>query len=535
MKSDRRHVVATAAISILLGLLAVTALVSTSQSGLWIPARNTLLLGMAVCAIALPMGTLLALLIVRTDTPGRGLAALLLGAMLVVPLYLQMTGWEAMVGKLGWQTSLFGSAGQPWLSGWRAAIWLHALAATAWTALIVGLGLRLVDPQLEEEALLDASSSQVFLRVTLPRALASLGVAALWILMITAGEMTVTNVYQVRNFAEALHTSMAWGDDQGQTWLQAFPSLLLTIVLLGFGLILATKLAPSGEISALRKSRVYRLGIWRWVAMGVLLASVLIIVAVPVVGLCYQSGKETEIIAGQTHRHWSAGKFFEMTISNPWQSFRDDIRWTLVMGAVTATSTIVLAAPLAWWARCGGRRALPALLTSAVFLAVPGPLLSLGLIWLMSSTNLSLLSWLYNRTIFTPVVLMTARAMPLAILICWYALRTVGRDTLDSAATEGAGSATRFWRIGAVAHWPAFTAAWVTAWAVSMGDVTATANILVLPPGIDTVAQRIFQMAHFGATDQLSGLSLCCFIGFIAVAALLIGLLRPLLRDPNRF
>jgi iron(III) transport system permease protein len=49
---------------------------------------NTLLLAGATCAISVPLGTVLAWLLTRTDLLGRRLWLALLGLMLFVPLYL---------------------------------------------------------------------------------------------------------------------------------------------------------------------------------------------------------------------------------------------------------------------------------------------------------------------------------------------------------------------------------------------------------------------------------------------------------------
>ncbi len=56
----------------------------------WTLVRNTLLLVGATCAISLPLGSVLAWLLARTDLPGRRLGMGLLGLMLLL-------GW------LGWR------------------------------------------------------------------------------------------------------------------------------------------------------------------------------------------------------------------------------------------------------------------------------------------------------------------------------------------------------------------------------------------------------------------------------------------------
>src|SRR5436190_19197212 len=124
-------------------------------------ALNTLQLAAATLGLALPTGVLLAVLLWRTDVPGRRLALAMLTAMLFIPLYLQAAAWDAGFGLQGWFSVQQGNLQFPPLFGWRAVIWIHALAAIPWVVLIVGVGLRLIEPELEELALLDMSPWQV--------------------------------------------------------------------------------------------------------------------------------------------------------------------------------------------------------------------------------------------------------------------------------------------------------------------------------------------------------------------------------------
>src|SRR5438067_7357590 len=117
---------------------------------------NSAILAVGAVAIALPLGTLLAVLITRYDLPGRRLAAVSIGMLLFLPLYVQLSGWDAALGKLGWHTLAHGSMAQPILAGMRGAIFIHAMAAVPWVALLVGIGLLQVDPAQEEAALLVA-------------------------------------------------------------------------------------------------------------------------------------------------------------------------------------------------------------------------------------------------------------------------------------------------------------------------------------------------------------------------------------------
>src|SRR4029078_8346538 len=115
--------------------------------------NSAILAGGAVC-IALPLGTLLAVLLARVNLAGRRLAAASIGVLLFLPLYVQLSAWDAAIGKLGWFTLAHGSLARPLLAGMWGAIFVHGVAAIPWVTLFVGIGLLQVDPAQEEAALL---------------------------------------------------------------------------------------------------------------------------------------------------------------------------------------------------------------------------------------------------------------------------------------------------------------------------------------------------------------------------------------------
>ena len=80
--------------------------------------------------------------------------------------------------------------------------------------------MRFVEPELEETALLDGSAWQVLTRVTLRQALPAIGLAAVWIAISVATEMTVTDLFQtgttpLRTYAEEIYTDFALTTEPG--------------------------------------------------------------------------------------------------------------------------------------------------------------------------------------------------------------------------------------------------------------------------------------------------------------------------------
>lgn len=475
--------------------------------------RNTLLLAGSVCAISLPLGTLLAWLLVRTDLPWHRLGLALLGAMLFVPLYLVAAGWQAGFGLQGWYAIAFRTPAL--LQGFGAAIWIHSLAATAWVVLIVGIGFRLVEPEFEEQALLDGPPSRVFFSVTLPSAAPALGVAALWIAIVTSAEMTVTDLFAVRTYAEEIYTSYAVMPDPEGLPLSMLPGMSLIAGLAAASLLLAMRLAPHGRPLSLRPCRRFALGRWR-VPLAVLVGLMLLaLIGVPLANLCYKAGVvvlQTE--AGRV-RSWSAAKCVEIVASSPIR-YQTEFTWSILLGVLSATTSVVIGAALGWFARRGRGRTAALLTLIAVLLAIPGPMVGLAVIRLLNRPELPLLANLYDRSVLAPWLAQTLRTLAPATLILWHALRTVPQELLDGASIDGAGRWSRFWHAGLASRRSALAVAWLVAFALALGELAAT--VLVVPPGMIPLSVRIFDLLHSGVQDQVAGICLAMMAGFAGIA-----------------
>src|SRR5436190_11952086 len=100
---------------------------------------------------------------------------------------------------------------EPLLAGWRAAVWVHALGAVPWVVVIVGASLRTVESELEEDAATCATPASVLWYVSARRALVGICLAGVWIAIVTTTEISVTDFFQVRTFAEEVYTQSALG------------------------------------------------------------------------------------------------------------------------------------------------------------------------------------------------------------------------------------------------------------------------------------------------------------------------------------
>jgi iron(III) transport system permease protein len=526
----------------ILSSLAAVALLAVATLWLWEPRVARLWLGTLGLAsgasfIALPLGTMAAILMYKTDAPGRWVASLIFVGMLFVPLYLVAGAWDAGFGIQGWHTLTSNPrlAHEPWLDGWRAVIWVHALAAVPWVVLIVGAGLRLVEAEIEEDAATCATPARVLVHVTLPRAVSALVVAVLWVAIVATAEISATDLFQVRTFAEEVYTQAALGaiDFSGEQraessefavglWIGLIISVLLAIAAIAAA---SRTFANFGEAPQ-RSPWVWRLGALRWPASILLWLVLVLVVGVPLGNLMYKAGLRAQLTASGPVRDWSLVKAGERLGAAPTE-FRGDLWLSGRIGAAAATAALCITLPLAWSMRQPARIPWLRLTMLSLCLTIPGPLLGVALIRLLNQppeSPLAFLAPLYD-TNFGPWLVQTVRGLPLATLILWPALVTVPQATLDTAATEGVGWWGRLLRIALPQRLPAIAAAWLVGLAIALGELAAT--VLVVPPQRSTpIAVRVFQLLHYGVDDRMAAISLV----MVASIAALTGIAAVLLQ-----
>ena len=264
---------------------AATARLLRETWGLARPARlavETLSLVFMTAALVLPPGILLALLLFRTDTWGRGLLLGILGIAAFVPLPLHATAWLGALGNAGRMQAI---GLRPVLVGRTGAAIIHALACLPWVVFLVGVGLRTIEPELEESAELDMPAGRVWGKVTLRRGVGAIAAAAVAVAVLTAGDMTVTDLLQVRTYAEEAYVQFTLGRGPADAALVSVPPLIIlggSIVLVARSLVHAD---PARLASAFAPARLWKLGRWRVAAGASLLLLVGNLVALPLYSL----------------------------------------------------------------------------------------------------------------------------------------------------------------------------------------------------------------------------------------------------------
>jgi iron(III) transport system permease protein len=482
-------------------------------------ARNTAAVVAGTLVLALPLGVSAAVLLYRTDLPLRGLFRFLTVLTVFVPLPVLTSAWQAALGSGGWLPAVLWSerAGQPWAAGLVPAVCVHAQAALPWVILIVGQGLCWVEGELEEDALLAAGPWCVLWHVTLPRCQAALVAAALWVALQTAGEMAVTEVFQVRTFAEEAYTQFNLGGEEtlARAVATALPAVALTMLVLALMLPRLQRSLPPLQ-SALVPPRTFPLGRARWPCFLAVLLAALLLAGVPLATLLWKAG-----VHG-VPPVWSAPHAGGQILT-AMHLHSKILFWSLAASAVTGLVTASLALVLCWLA--AESRWLQAIVLGvlAVAWSLPGPVAGFGLKGVILAGVEHWPHGLFAQLFYdgpSPLPVMwahLARFLPYAAAVLWPVVRFLPPELRDAARVDGATPGRELWHVVRPLTVGPFLAAVLVVTALSLGEISSSKPAAT--PGSDTYLQVIFDRMHYGVTNEVAALCLLLLL-VLALAGL---------------
>ena len=153
---------------------------TTNYSTLFIPLIHSLIIGFFVTVISVPLGALMAWLMVRTDIPGKGLLSALILIPYMIPSWCKALSWLTVFrNSLSGSTGVLTGLGIPipdWLAyGPFAIIVVMTMHYYAFSYIMVSGALRSINSELEEMGEIQgASKAQILKSITLPLVLPSI-------------------------------------------------------------------------------------------------------------------------------------------------------------------------------------------------------------------------------------------------------------------------------------------------------------------------------------------------------------------------
>lgn len=460
----------------------------------WLLLKNSLVVSSLATLLALGFGLVAALWLAGLPRAWRsGFLALAIIA-LALPPFLVTNCWLHLLGPAGvWRSWLPFS-----IISVGGAVWILALLLWPISLLAILTAWQRLDPcQLESDM---AMTGWALLRgLLLPVARTALALAAVLIFVLALNNFAVPAILQVKVFPAEMWVRFNTTFDSLGALRLSWPLVLGPLVLL---LVFARREIPWPHLQAPVSPKLFRQqlgGAWFWSCGACTALVCLLSVGLPLLQILSVKRTWTELPGALAARQSAA-----------WNSL-----W-LAAGSATLSMVIALVAH-SRFARPRRVAFSPLKLLAAVrwlpFL-VPGVLLGIGLIALF---NRPWLGWIYQGAGIV-ILAFVVRYSAFGWDAVAHAVRAADPELTDVARLEGANR----WQMLRNVFWPQIgpqvIAAWYVVFLLCLWDVESM--ILVVPPGGETLALRIFNLLHYGHNAQVNALCLALLI--LALAPLLV-------------
>jgi iron(III) transport system permease protein len=487
---------------------------------------NTLLVGAGTTAIAVTLGATLALLLVRTDTPGRAV----LEPLVILPLYvtplLTAMAWSWLGSPRSGLLNLLAlrTLGMRLIDmhGLAGVIVVASLAATPLPFLLIAAALRGMDPALEDAARLHgATPARTFARITLPLAapaafgaailvfVQAMGLFSVPAILGSPGGVTVigTEIYRLLNaYPPRLPQAAAWG-----LLLLAITALLVAAQ----HAILSRRSFVTMTGKTARAARV-PLGRARWAAAALAWAYVVLAVVLPVGTLCWAALVNfVSVDAGLMQFGLQHVRYVLFTYPKTALATGN----SLLLAALAAATVSALGFAVGWiTVRRRGTLARGVEFLAAAPVAIPSIVLALGVLGTYAGA-----AWMpIYGTAWILLVAYVAHFLPFGARALAAAIRQVHPELEDAARVCGAGLFATLRRVVLPLARPSLVATATLVFVLATQEVGA--SILLYTSRSTVLSVAMFDLWEAGNVSALAALGVMQLLLTFAVLLALVGL-----------
>ncbi|RPI39731.1 MAG: iron ABC transporter permease [Methanoregulaceae archaeon] len=478
--------------------LAAPLVLSPRRTGLLVASIG---LAAAVAGAGVILGVLFVSALIRL--PGKLLCGILflLLALAGIPPYIHALTWSEVMQVAG--------AALPGLptTGWLISFWVELMALLPLSVFLTWIAFASIDIRLVDAGRLVRSDISILRHIIIPLAAPALGAAFGFVFLICCTDFSVPSLFGADVYALDIFAQFSASNSAAQAFLYALPLLLVTLIVMiacrsGIRTLAQT---PNWFSARFGNPPVFP----RWFRF--LQTTAAIIVGVQIFVLFFG---------------------LMLAVGSP-DTFITSIRMAqneLVYSLLTAVLVIFISLPLALAAaqelKKPGIRGATAWIIVLVPLAVPAPLIGIGMITL---GNLPVLSAIYPALLM-PALVSVIKFAPFAAIILFIQMRFIDPLLLDAAAVFARSRTDALTRI----HLPLFAPGLV----VSAGILAALtlaelgATLIVAPPGHATITMRIYNYLHYGSSSDVAGLCLMVTLLTLVVCSGTMLALRFISRNP---
>jgi len=482
---------------------------------------NSVLFSAGTMAVAFIIGTGLAWITERTNTPLRGLFFAMSLIPLIIPGILFTVSWIFLLSpRIGlinvWLKDLLGLAGPPFnVYSLAGMMWVEGLHWSPIVYLLMSAAFRSMDPALEESALtsgasLPATFYHITLKLNVPMIL------SVFLLLFLRGLETF-EVPAIIGLPAGIHvfTSRIYLAIRGYPsdfgLAGAYSTVLLVLTLIGIFVYARVTREATRFATVTGKGyrpRVIDLGPWRYLATAVIVIYLIVMVALPFFVLLWNS-------LLPFYLRPSLEALSKLTLANYPFVFKlpkttRAITNSVVLSVASATIIMLLTSVVAWTVvrtRLRGRWVLDNL--ASLPLIFPSVVMGVALIWVYLTLPIPIYG-----TIWILLVAYITRFMPYGMRACSGGLLQIHRELEEAAEASGAPWWRSFTGIVLPLLRPALLAGWIYIVIVSIRELGS--SIFLWGPGAEVLSVIIFDFWQTGHFQEL------CAVGIMLVLALFV-------------
>ncbi len=480
---------------------------------------------MGTSTFAFLVGTLLAWMNERTNTPLKSLFFALSIIPLIIPGILFTVAWILLASpKIGIINMLL----QSWFntdyvfvniySMW-GMIWVDGLHYSSMAFLIMTAAFRSMDPSLEESAMMSGANVRqiawhITLKLTWPAIFATLLI--LFVRSIESFEVPALLGLPVgiQVFTSSIYQAIhQYPSKIGLASSYAVTLLFITTI----GIYFQSKLSSQGSKYSTVTGKGFRpramdLGKWRYVTAGIFILYFSMIVVLPFLVLVWSSLQKfysVPSLAAMRNLTFDAYTFiltYPTLINAVWNS--------LLLSVGCATVVMLLTSVICWIVvktKLPGRWILDNL--ASLPMVFPGLVLGLAIMIFYLNVDIGVYG-----TMWIMFIAYVTRFMPYGLRYNTTSMLQIHKELEESAAMSGASWGTTFWRIILPLLKPGLLAGWIYVVIVSIRELST--SILLYSPGTEVISVLIWELWENGQYVELSALGVMFIVALFMLVML---------------
>src|SRR5580693_6138112 len=478
---------------------------------------NSLQFALGSALLAFSLGTLLAWINQRTDTPFKALFFALTLVPLIIPGILFTVSWiflgSPKIGIVNLVLQRVFATDTVFINIYSipGMIWVDGLHYSPMAFLLMTAAFRAMDPSLEESALMSGASVLVIARRITLRLAWPAAAGSLLILLVRAIESFEVPALLglpvgIHVYTSSIYLAIHQYPSQvGLASAYAVTLLLMTSV----GIYLQSRLSGQGSRFATVTGKGFRpraidLGGWRYLTAGFFILYFVVIVLLPFLVLVWSSLQRFYSAPSWAALHRITFASYRTILDYP--GFAATVRNSLFLAFATATSIMLLSAVISWIVvrtRLPGRWLLDNL--ASLPLVFPGLVLGLSIMICYLYIDIGVYG-----TIWILLIAYVTRFMPYGMRYNSTSMLQIHKELEESAAMSGASWGMTFRRVILPLLKPGLLAGWIYVLIVSIRELSS--SILLYSPSTEVVSVMIWELWQNGQYVELSALGVMLII-----------------------